>query len=61
MTAARLSTGMLSPAIAGIKAGLETIKAGESESKLALPPAELRTILGYGAYDTDAKPFIVKS
>ncbi len=52
-------TGMLSPAIAGMKAGLEAIKAGESESKLALPPPELRTLLGYGDYDTTAKPFIV--
>ena len=52
-------TGMLSPAIAGMKAGLEAIKAGESETKLALPPPELRTILGYGDYDSVAKPFIV--
>lgn len=53
-------TGMLSPAIAGMKAGLAAIKAGESEAKSALPSAELRTILGYPAYDTDAKPFIPK-
>jgi len=53
-------TGMLSPAVAGMKAGLAAIKAGESESKAALPPPELRTILGYPAYDTDAKPFIAK-
>jgi 2-methylisocitrate lyase-like PEP mutase family enzyme len=53
-------TGMLSPAIAGMKAGLAAIKAGESEAKSALPSAELRTILGYPAYDTDAKPFITK-
>ncbi|HZQ00051.1 MAG TPA: isocitrate lyase/PEP mutase family protein [Reyranella sp.] len=53
-------TGMLSPSIAGMKAGLEAIKAGESESKLALPPPDLRAILGYGDYDSQAKPFIVK-
>jgi 2-methylisocitrate lyase-like PEP mutase family enzyme len=53
-------TGMLSPAIAGMKAGLAALKAGDSEAKGALPPAELRTTLGYGDYDTDAKPFIVK-
>ncbi len=53
-------TGMLSPSVAGIKAGLEAIKAGESESKMALPPPEMRTILGYPDYDTQAKPFIVK-
>jgi 2-methylisocitrate lyase-like PEP mutase family enzyme len=52
-------TGMLSPAVAGMKAGLEAIKAGESESKLALPPPEMRTLLGYGDYDAQAKPFIV--
>ena len=52
-------TGMLSPAIAGMKAGLEALAAGESESKAALPPAELRTLLGYPAYDAAAKPFIV--
>ena len=52
-------TGMLSPSIAGIKLGLEALKAGQSESKAALPPAELRTVLGYGDYDAQAKPFIV--
>ncbi len=54
-------TGMLSPAMAGMKSGLAALKAGEAESKGALPPAELRTTLGYPAYDTAAKPFIVKS
>ena len=52
-------TGLLSPATAGMKAGLAALKAGESEAKSALPPPELRTILGYGDYDTKAKPFIV--
>ena len=52
-------TGMLSPAIAGMKAGLAALVAGEAESKTALPPAELRTALGYGDYDAAAKPFIV--
>jgi 2-methylisocitrate lyase-like PEP mutase family enzyme len=51
-------TGLLSPATAGMKAGLAALKAGESEAKSALPPPELRTILGYGDYDTKAKPFI---
>lgn len=54
-------TGMLSPAAAGIKAGLAAIKAGESEAKSALPPAELRATLGYADYDAQAKPFIVKA
>jgi 2-methylisocitrate lyase-like PEP mutase family enzyme len=52
-------TGLLSPATAGMKAGLAALKAGESEAKSALPPPELRTILGYGDYDTKGKPFIV--
>jgi len=52
-------TGMLSPAAAGMKAGLAALKAGESEAKGALPPPELRGILGYGDYDTTAKPFVL--
>ncbi|HLG46843.1 MAG TPA: isocitrate lyase/PEP mutase family protein [Reyranella sp.] len=54
-------TGMLSPAVAGMKAGLAALKAGEAEAKSALPPAELRTTLGYPAYDAAAKPFIVNA
>jgi 2-methylisocitrate lyase-like PEP mutase family enzyme len=50
-------TGMLSPATAGIKAGLAALLAGESEASSALPPPELRTILGYSDYDTQAKRF----
>jgi 2-methylisocitrate lyase-like PEP mutase family enzyme len=51
-------TGLLSPAAAGMKAGLAALKAGESESTMALPPSELRTLLGYADYDAKAKPFI---
>ncbi|MDO8972680.1 oxaloacetate decarboxylase [Reyranella sp.] len=54
-------TGMLSPATAGMKAGLAALKAGEAESKAALSPADLRATLGYADYDATAKPFIVKS
>ncbi|MDP3240764.1 MAG: isocitrate lyase/PEP mutase family protein [Reyranella sp.] len=54
-------TGMLSPAAAGMKAGLAALKAGEAESKAALSPADLRATLGYADYDATAKPFIVKS
>jgi 2-methylisocitrate lyase-like PEP mutase family enzyme len=54
-------TGMLSPAAAGMKAGLAALKAGDAEAKSAMPPPELRTLLGYPAYDAAAKPFIVKS
>ena len=52
-------TGMLSPATAGIKAGLAALAAGEAESPMALPPAELRATLGYADYDAAAKKFIV--
>jgi 2-methylisocitrate lyase-like PEP mutase family enzyme len=52
-------TGMLSPAVAGMKAGLAALIAGEAESASALPPPELRTILGYPDYDAQAKRFAV--
>lgn len=54
-------TGMLSPAAAGMKAGLAALKAGEAESSSALSPADLRATLGYADYDAAAKPFIVKN
>ncbi|MBR0664612.1 isocitrate lyase/PEP mutase family protein [Roseomonas hellenica] len=52
-------TGMLSPAAAGMQAGLAAIAAGASEAAGALPPAELRAMLGYADYDAEAKPFIL--
>ncbi|MBR0645132.1 isocitrate lyase/PEP mutase family protein [Plastoroseomonas hellenica] len=52
-------TGMLSPAAAGMQAGLAAIAAGASEAASALPPAELRAMLGYADYDAQAKPFIL--
>ena len=52
-------TGMLSPAVAGLQAGLKALLAGEAAAASALPPAELRATLGYGDYDVAAKPFIV--
>jgi 2-methylisocitrate lyase-like PEP mutase family enzyme len=51
-------TGMLSPAIAGIKAGLAALVAGKSAADSALPGPELRATLGYDAYDAAAKAFI---
>ena len=51
-------TGLISPATAGVKAGLAALLAGEAEASSALPPAELRTILGYADYDAQAKRFI---
>ncbi len=50
-------TGMLSPAIAGMKAGLAASLAGKAEAASALPGPELRATLGYDAYDVDAAPF----
>ncbi|MBK1658876.1 isocitrate lyase/PEP mutase family protein [Paracraurococcus ruber] len=50
-------TGMLSPAAAGLKAGIAALQAGEAEAASALPSAELRTLLGYPDYDAAAKPF----
>ena len=52
-------TGMLSPAAAGIKAGLAALAAGEAASSSALPPAELRAMLGYADYEEQAKRFVV--
>ena len=52
-------TGLLSPAIAGMKAGVAALVAGEAEAASALPPPELRATLGYGDYDAHAKRFIV--
>ncbi|MBR0655150.1 isocitrate lyase/PEP mutase family protein [Plastoroseomonas arctica] len=52
-------TGMLSPAAAGMKAGLAALLSGQAEATSALPSAELRTTLGYGEYDAAAKAFIV--
>jgi 2-methylisocitrate lyase-like PEP mutase family enzyme len=52
-------TGMLAPSAAGIKAGLDALLAGENQAPGAMSPADLRTTLGYGDYDAQAKPFIV--
>jgi 2-methylisocitrate lyase-like PEP mutase family enzyme len=52
-------TGLLSPAAAGIKAGLAALVAGEAAAASALPAAELRTMLGYPDYDAHAKKFII--
>lgn len=52
-------TGMLAPAAAGMKAGLAALVAGEAGAPSAMAPAELRTTLGYPAYDAQAKPFII--
>jgi len=52
-------TGMLSPAIAGIKSGLAALAAGKAESAMALPPPEMRETLGYADYDKQARRFVL--
>ena len=52
-------TALLSPMVAGIKAGLAALLAGQPEASTALPPAELRETLGYGAYEAAAKPYVL--
>src|SRR5271155_583968 len=52
-------TGMLSPAAAGMKAGLAALAAGAAQAASALPPAERRAALGYADYAGQAKPFIL--
>lgn len=52
-------TNMLSPAIAGIKAGLAAQKAGQAEAAMALTPAELRSTLGYDDYEEKSKPYVL--
>ena len=51
-------TAMLSPAMAGMQAGLSALKAGKAQAEGALTPAEFRSTLGYQDYDTHAKQFI---
>jgi 2-methylisocitrate lyase-like PEP mutase family enzyme len=50
-------TGMLSPAIAGMKAGLAALNDGKAEAAGALAPAEFRSTLGYQDYEAHAKQF----
>lgn len=52
-------TALLSPAVAGLKAGLEALAQGGAQAGSALPPAELSAILGYGDYDVRAKRFVI--
>lgn len=51
---------LLSPAASGIKAGVSALAAGQSKADCALPPAELREILGYAQYASTAQNFIVE-
>jgi 2-methylisocitrate lyase-like PEP mutase family enzyme len=51
-------TGMLSPVIGAMKAGLAAIAAGESAAPSAIPGKEFREALGYGDYDRQARNFV---
>jgi 2-methylisocitrate lyase-like PEP mutase family enzyme len=48
-------TGLLSPAAAGIKAGLAALAEGTSDAATAMTQAELRVTLGYADYEAQAK------
>jgi 2-methylisocitrate lyase-like PEP mutase family enzyme len=52
-------TGLLSPAAAGLKAGLAALVAGKAEADSALPHAEFRATLGYADYDAAAQRFML--
>jgi len=51
-------TGMLSPVIGAMKAGLAAIAAGESAAASAIPGKEFRETLGYGDYDLQSRRFV---
>lgn len=53
-------TALLSPVIAGIKAGLAALVAGQAEAPGALAPVEFRAELGYPEYDVKAKRFLLQ-
>lgn len=52
-------TALLSPVIGGLRAGLAALAAGDAEAPGSVPAAELRTLLGYPAYEEAAKRFRV--
>jgi hypothetical protein len=58
---ATFPTAMLSPAMAGMMAGLAAVRDGASAAAQALPEAQFRDTLGYAAYDRQAASFITKS
>ena len=52
-------TGMLSPSVAGIRAGLDALNAGNAVADSALEPADLRATLGYDDYEAQANKFVL--
>jgi 2-methylisocitrate lyase-like PEP mutase family enzyme len=56
-----MPTTLLSPAMAGIQAGLAAMAAGDSAAPSALAPAQLRTVLGYTDYAERARALIAQA
>jgi 2-methylisocitrate lyase-like PEP mutase family enzyme len=52
-------TALLSPAAAGMEAGLAALRAGKSDAEEAMPGAKLRVVLGYDSYEAEAKRLAV--
>ncbi|MCH9672493.1 MAG: isocitrate lyase/PEP mutase family protein [Gammaproteobacteria bacterium] len=50
-------TGMLSPVVGAIQAGLSALRAGEAQASAAIAPAALREALGYEDYEQGASAF----
>ncbi|WP_375461535.1 oxaloacetate decarboxylase [uncultured Enterovirga sp.] len=50
-------TAMLGPSVAGMQQGLAALQAGEAEAGSSLAGPELRRVLGYEAYEEEAKAF----
>jgi 2-methylisocitrate lyase-like PEP mutase family enzyme len=54
-------TGMLSPVVAAIQAGLDALKNGDAEAASALAPDALRDALGYADYEAAASAYTLPS
>ena len=52
-------TALLSPVMAAMQAGLAALNAGKAEAEGALTPGAFREALGYGAYEAQAKPYML--
>ncbi len=50
-------TGMLSPVVGAIQAGLDALKAGKAEADSAIASDALRSTLGYGDYEQAAQQY----
>ncbi len=52
-------TALISPAAAGIRAGLAALTAGEAQSTHSMTTADFRKTLGYPNYEVAAKPYML--